>query len=97
MYSVIVVYMFRKYSITIHLTARLYHCYSNSHNPRCRMCKDASETVQIIVAGCKMQAGTAYMESHNQVAGTMFRNICAEYGFGSPKIKLEDTSKGRTE
>jgi len=38
----------------------------------------ASETVQHIVMGCKMQAGT-YMERHNQVARIVYRNICDEY------------------
>lgn len=33
-----------------------------------------------ILAGCKNQAGTAYMERHNQVDGMVYRNICTEYG-----------------
>ena len=37
--------------------------------------KEASETVQHIVAGCKIPAGTAYMEHHNQVAGIGYRNM----------------------
>ena len=36
--------------------------YHTRQDPRCRLCKEASETVQHIVAGCKMQAGTANTE-----------------------------------
>lgn len=31
---------------------------------RCRLCKDAPEMVQHILAGCKMQAAKTYMEHH---------------------------------
>lgn len=31
--------------------ARIYH---TRQDPRCRLCKDAPETVQYITAGCKM-------------------------------------------
>jgi len=40
-----------------------------SETSQIRMCKEASKTVQHTVAGCKMQAGTAYMERHNHVVG----------------------------
>ena len=30
-------------------------------------------------AGCMMQAGEAYSERHNKVAGIIYRNICTEY------------------
>ncbi len=46
-----------------------------------------AETVQHIIAGCKMQTGTAYMGRHNQVAGIMYRNICT-------KVCTDDTSQG---
>ena len=59
--------------------------YHTRQDPRCRLCKDAPETVQHIIAGCKMQAGTAYMERHNQVAGIVYRNICTEYGLEVPR------------
>ena len=48
--------------------------------PSYRLCKDAPETVQRITAECKMQAGKANLEHHNQVASIVFSNICAEYG-----------------
>ena len=41
----------------------------------CRLGKEASETLQHIVTECWMQASTAYMEYHNQVAGILYRNI----------------------
>ena len=53
--------------------------------PKVQLCKDAPETVQHIVAGCKMQAGSAYMERHNQVAGIVYRNIWTQYGLEGPK------------
>jgi len=34
-----------------------------------------------------MEAGMAYMEHHNYVAGILFRNICTEYGMEVPKSK----------
>ena len=63
--------------------------YQIRQDPRCRLCKEVPETVKNIVAGCKMQAGSAYMERNNQVAGIVFRNICAEYGLEAPKSKWE--------
>ena len=61
--------------------------YHTRQDPRCRLCKDASETVQHIVAGCKMQAGTANTERHNQAAGIVYRNICSEYKLDPPKSR----------
>ncbi|CAJ0940348.1 unnamed protein product [Ranitomeya imitator] len=42
------------------IEAGIYH---TRQDPRCKLC---SETIQHIVAGCKMQAGTAYTKRHNQ-------------------------------
>ena len=41
---------------------------SHQTDPRCMLYKEAPETVQHITAGCKMLAGKADMEHHNQVA-----------------------------
>ncbi|XP_078017068.1 uncharacterized protein LOC144458442 [Epinephelus lanceolatus] len=70
--------------------ARVYHSRSD---PRCRLCKDASETVQHIVAGCTMQAGSAYMERHNQVPGIVYRNICTQYRLKVPKSQWDTPPK----
>ena len=40
-----------------------------------------------------MQAGTAYTERHNQVAGIVYRNICSEYGLDPPKSRWETPQK----
>ncbi|KAK7922439.1 hypothetical protein WMY93_009341 [Mugilogobius chulae] len=40
-----------------------------------------------------MLAGKAYMERHNQVAGIVYRNICAEYGLETPSSKWETPPK----
>ncbi|KAK7881151.1 hypothetical protein WMY93_029560 [Mugilogobius chulae] len=37
--------------------------------------------------------GKVYMERHNQVAGIVYRNICAEYGLETPRSKWETPSK----
>ncbi|TWW69428.1 ATP-dependent Clp protease proteolytic subunit, mitochondrial [Takifugu flavidus] len=70
--------------------ARVYH---TRQDPRCRLCGDAPETVQHITAGCKMLAGKAYMERHNQVAGIVYRNICTEYGLEVPGSRWETPTK----
>ena len=44
-----------------------------------RLCKDAPETVQHIAPRCKMQGGMVYLTHQNQVAGLVYRNICAGY------------------
>ncbi len=67
--------------------------YHTRQDPRCRLCKDAPETVQHITAGCKMQAGSAYMERHNQVAVIVYRNICHEYGLEVPRSKWKTPPK----
>ncbi|KAF7649100.1 hypothetical protein LDENG_00146690 [Lucifuga dentata] len=67
--------------------------YHSRQDPWCRLCKDAPETVQHIVALCKMLAGTAYTERHNQVAGIVYRNICAKYRLEVPKSKWETPPK----
>ncbi len=53
--------------------------------PRCRLFKDAPETVQHIVTGCKMQTETAYMGRHNHEARPVYRNIRSEYGLEVPR------------
>ncbi|KAM9816571.1 carbohydrate sulfotransferase 6 isoform X4 [Syngnathus typhle] len=72
------------------IEAKIYH---TRQDPRCRLCKEAPETVQHITAGCKMLAGKANMERHNQVAGIVYRNICAEYGLEAPSSKWEAPPK----
>ena len=61
---------------------RIYH---TRQDPRCRLYKQcAPETVQHITASCKMQAGKADMEHHNQLTGIMHKNICIKYGLEVP-------------
>ncbi|TWW71259.1 hypothetical protein D4764_17G0007420 [Takifugu flavidus] len=72
------------------IEARVYH---TRQDPRCRLGGDAPETVQHITAGCKMLAGKAYMERHNQVAGIVYRNICTEYGLEVPGSRWETPPK----
>lgn len=47
------------------------------------------ETIQHIVAGCKIQAGNAYIWKHNLVTVIGYRNICAAYGLEVPKSRCE--------
>ncbi|CAK6954711.1 zinc-binding domain-containing protein%2C partial [Scomber scombrus] len=66
--------------------------YHTRQDPRCRLHKDAPQTVQHIIAGCKMQAGTAYIEHHNQVAGIVYSNICT-YGQEVPRSEWKALPK----
>ncbi|XP_068176488.1 uncharacterized protein [Antennarius striatus] len=68
------------------IEANIYHSRSD---PRCRLCKEAPESVQHVVAGCKMLASSAYMERHNQVAVIVYRNICTQYGLEVPKSQWD--------
>lgn len=45
------------------------------------------ETVQHLIAKYKMQVGMAYLEHQNQIACTVYKNICAEYGPEVPGSK----------
>lgn len=57
------------------------------------LCKDAPESIKYITAGCKMQAGMANIECHNQVASTVNRNICAEFRLEVPASKWKRPQK----
>ena len=59
--------------------------YKTRTDSRCRLCKDQPETIQHIISGCRLLAGTAYTERHNHVAGVVYRGLCAEYGLSQPK------------
>ena len=72
------------------IEAQIYH---TRQDPRCKLCKESPETFQHITAECKMLAMKAYMEHHNQVAGIVYRNICAEYGSETPGSKWETPPK----
>ena len=69
------------------LNTRLIEAKVNQtrQDPRCRLYKEGTETVQHIPAGCKMLAGKEYMERHKQIVGIIHR------------VKIEDTSKGDRE
>lgn len=58
-------------------------------DPKWRQWKDAPETVQLLIAECKMKAGKAYMEHHNQVAGmnNIQEHLC--HGLEVPQAKWE--------
>lgn len=49
--------------------------YHTRQDPRCRLGKETPETVQYIVAGCKMLAGRVIMEQHNKVAGIVYSSM----------------------
>ena len=68
------------------IEAGVYHTRQDS---RCKLCRDALETIQHITAGCKMLAGRAYMERHNQLAGIVYGNFCAKYGLAVQRSKWD--------
>lgn len=57
-------------------------------DPRFRLCKEASRTVQDMVTGCKMQLGTAYIEQYNQEAGIVYMNICTVYDLVPNQVQV---------
>ena len=63
---------------TRYIEARLY---GTRQDARCRLCKEQDETIMHIISGCKILAGKAYLERHNQVANILHRNISKEFGF----------------
>lgn len=50
-------------------------------------------SIQHIVAGCKIGAGEAYRERHNQVASIVYSNIWAAYGLKVTKTQWETPPK----
>ena len=42
-----------------------------TENSQCRLCKEQRETVQHLLAGCKMLASSEYMARHNRVLMVM--------------------------
>ena len=58
-------------------------------DPSCRLCKEASETIQYIIVRCRMQVCMANKEYHKQVAGLVYMNICAVYGLEVPTSKWQ--------
>lgn len=57
------------------------------------MCIDAPETVQCIAARCTMQAGAAFIESHNWVTVIVLWHIFANYGLEVPKSQWDKPMK----
>ncbi|XP_053149009.1 uncharacterized protein LOC128343627 isoform X2 [Hemicordylus capensis] len=48
-------------------------------NSKCRLCKEANETVDHLISCCKKIAQTDYKQRHDKVAGMMHWNICKKY------------------
>jgi hypothetical protein len=80
------------------IEAKIYH---TSQNSKCRLCGEQDETIQHIISGCKMLAGTAYTERLNQVALLVYRNNCKVYELETPdkwweipnKVQQNDQAK----
>ncbi|XP_067949698.1 uncharacterized protein [Watersipora subatra] len=75
---------------TRQLQTKIYH---TRDYPRCRLCKDAPETMQHIISGCKQLARNAYTKRHNRVAGVVYRSLCDEYGLNKPQHWWEAPGK----
>ncbi|XP_067945436.1 uncharacterized protein [Watersipora subatra] len=67
---------------TRQLQTKIYHKRTYF---RCRLCKDAPETIQHIISGCKQLAENAYTERHNRVAGVVYRGLCDEHVLNKPQ------------
>lgn len=72
------------------IEAGFYHTKQDS---RCRLCNDGNERIRHITGGCNMLAGRASMERHNQVAGIVQQNVCAQYGLEVSKSKWDMPTK----
>ena len=53
--------------------------YHTSKSPLCRLCNERVETIEHIVAGCKVLAGKEYMERHNKVAAAIHWSLCKKH------------------
>ena len=49
-------------------------------NPKCRLCDDKLETIDHIVAGCSVLAGTEYKTRHDRIGQYLHWTICRHYG-----------------
>lgn len=50
-----------------------------STNSKCRLCKEAEETVEHLICCCKKIAQTDYKERHDKVAAMIHWNLCKRY------------------
>ncbi|XP_053114405.1 uncharacterized protein LOC128328439 [Hemicordylus capensis] len=48
-------------------------------NSKCRLCKEADETVDHLISCCKKIAQTDYKQRHGKIAGMIHWNICKKY------------------
>ena len=67
--------------------------YNIRTDASCRLCKQAPESIQHIISGCKQLAGSAYTERHNHVAGMVYRSLCAQYDLSQPHYWWEIPDK----
>ena len=62
-----------------------HEIYHTEQDPRCRLCKQHTETVVHIISGCSKLAGTEYTKRHNNVALIVYRAICGKYNLEHSK------------
>ena len=55
---------------------------------RCRLCREFSETVEHLVAGCKTIAKSEYLSRHNRALMVMAIAWAKEYGLVGNKNKV---------
>ena len=75
---------------TRQIQTQIYHIRTDAS---CRLCKQAPESIQHIISGCKQLAGSAYTERHNHVAGMVYRSLCAQYDLSQPHYWWEIPDK----
>ena len=56
-------------------------------NGRCRLCREFSQTVEHLVAGCKMIASSGYIARHNRALIVMAITCSEEYGLAGKETK----------
>ncbi|XP_062829348.1 zinc finger protein with KRAB and SCAN domains 5 isoform X3 [Anolis carolinensis] len=57
----------------------------SADDPKCRLCKEADETIDHILSCCKKIAQTDYKQRHNYVAQMIHWNLCLKYHLPAAK------------
>ena len=62
-----------------------HEIFHTVQDPRCRLCKQHTETVAHVTSSCSKLAGTEITERHNSVASIVYRAKCAEFNLEHSK------------
>ena len=63
---------------SLNTRAVAHKIYHGVQDPRCRLCRQHTETVAHFISDCRNLAETEYTERHNSVTLIVYRALCAE-------------------